>query len=96
MHGLPTWEHLPASEFREAARKDILKHYSATTHFEDVGIVRVEKIKEGLDGDEEKSLFKAIDERGREWWGRKVVIVSGVKDVMVDIEGYKECWVSGM
>jgi hypothetical protein len=94
MHGIPTWEHRDPAEFRAAARKDILAHYE-TTFFEDVSIVSIEKDEIGY-GDEGTSLFKAVDEKGREWWGRKVVVVSGVKDIMPDIEGYEKCWVSGM
>lgn len=97
MHGLPTWEHRDSADFRVAARKDILQNY-ATTFFEDVGIERIEKMEDGWDGkgDKGKTLFKVVDENGKEWWGRKVVLVSGVKDIMPDIKGYVECWVSGM
>ncbi|KUJ17694.1 uncharacterized protein LY89DRAFT_615901 [Mollisia scopiformis] len=91
MHGVPTWEHRDPAEFRAAARKDILAHYD-TTFFEDVAVEKIEN-HQREDG---TSLFKATDEQGREWWGRKVVLVSGVKDIMPDIPGYEECWASGI
>ncbi|KAG9231922.1 hypothetical protein BJ875DRAFT_468218 [Amylocarpus encephaloides] len=91
MHGVPTWEHRDAAEFREATRKDILEHYDTAT-FEDEGIKSIEK-KEGEGG---KTLFKAIDDNGKEWWGRKVALASGIRDMMPDIEGYEECWVKGI
>jgi len=40
--------------------------------------------------------FKAVDDNGKEWFGKKLVLGTGVTDIMPDIEGYEECWVSGM
>ncbi|KAL2062871.1 hypothetical protein VTL71DRAFT_5943 [Oculimacula yallundae] len=91
MHGVLTWEHRDAVEFRAAARKDILAHY-ATTSFEDTTIAKVEKHER----DDETSLFKAIDERENEWWGRKVVLATGIKDIMPNIDGYEKCWGSAI
>ncbi|KAK0117786.1 hypothetical protein ONS95_012112 [Cadophora gregata] len=91
MHGVLTWEHRDAAEFRAAARKDILANYS-TTSFQDSTIMRLEKLARN-DG---TSLFKATDETGKEWWGRKVVIATGIKDIMPEIEGYEECWGTGI
>jgi len=96
MHGILTLEHRNPSEFRAAARADLLSHYD-TLQFEDIGIVSVKKIS--VDGEEEaggKTLFKTVDEKGKEWWGRKLVLATGVKDAMLDIEGYEDCWVKGM
>ncbi|KAG4429913.1 hypothetical protein IFR05_014602 [Cadophora sp. M221] len=91
MHGVLTWEHRDAAEFRAAARKDILANYN-TTSFEDTTISKIEKFER----DNGRSLFKAIDDAGKEWWGRKVVLATGVKDIMLDIEGYDECWGSAI
>lgn len=91
MHGLPTWEHRDAAEYRAAARQDILANYG-TVSFEDTRISSLEKTQRH-DG---SSLFKAVDESGKEWWGRKVVLATGIRDVMLEIEGYEECWASGM
>ncbi|KAH6664520.1 hypothetical protein B0J14DRAFT_552007 [Halenospora varia] len=87
MHGIPTWEHRDAADFRAAARKDILEHYE-TVSFQDVKINKIEK----QDGEEGRTLFMATDVNGKEWWGRKIVLASGIRDVMPDIEGYEECW----
>jgi hypothetical protein len=90
MHGVLTWEHRDAAEYRDAARKDILAHYD-TVSFEDVSIERLEKQeKEG------GTLFKAIDETGKEWWSRKVALCSGIRDIMPEIEGYEDCWADSM
>jgi hypothetical protein len=91
MHGLPTWEHRDAAEYRDAARKDILAHYS-TVSFQDVEITKIEK----REREDVGTLFKATDEYGKEWWGRKVALCSGIKDIMPEIEGYEECWADSM
>lgn len=91
MHGVLTWEHRDPADFRAAARKDILAHYD-TSAFEDVEIVKIEKLAR----EDGSSLFKVVDETGKEWWGRKVAMVNGIKDIMLDIEGYAECWGTGM
>ncbi|TGO52949.1 hypothetical protein BCON_0132g00160 [Botryotinia convoluta] len=90
MHTVSTWDHRDPSEFRAAPREDILARYK-TICFEDMGIQTIEKISKDGDG-EESSIFKAIDDTGKDWWGRKLVHATGVRDIMVDIEGYEECW----
>lgn len=87
MHGVATWEHRDPADYRAAAREDILSHYD-TVSFQDVTIAKITK-REREDG---TSLFQAIDEKGEEWWGRKVVLATGIKDEMLDIEGYEQLW----
>lgn len=91
MHGVLTWEHRDSAEFRIAARKDILAHYN-TTFFQDSTISKLEKLAK----EDGTSLFKAIDDTGKEWWGRKLVLATGIKDIMPALEGYEECWGSGI
>jgi hypothetical protein len=91
MHAVPTWDHRDPAEFRAAARRDLLARYG-TTSFVDVGIKTIKK-SERKDG---SSLFEAIDDNGKSWWGRKVVLATGIKDVFPNIDGYSECWVKGM
>ncbi|KAF7913404.1 hypothetical protein BELL_0910g00030 [Botrytis elliptica] len=92
MHTVSTWDHRDPSEFRAASREDILARYK-TICFEDVGIQTIEKVSKDGEGEGEGSgIFKAIDDTGKDWWGRKLVLATGVKDIMVDIEGYEECW----
>ncbi|TGO22065.1 hypothetical protein BPAE_0184g00180 [Botrytis paeoniae] len=83
-------DHRDPSELRAASREGILARYK-TIYFEDVGIQTVEKISKNGDG-EGSSFFKAIDDIGKDWWGRKLVLATGVGDILVDIEGYEECW----
>lgn len=87
MHGVPSWEHRDPSEFRQAVKEDILAHYD-TVRFQDSNIDTIEKTQR----EDGTSFFKAVDTTGQEWWGRKVVLASGIKDVMLDIPGYEENW----
>ncbi|TVY80806.1 Thioredoxin reductase gliT [Lachnellula suecica] len=91
MHGVPTWEHRDPAEYRAVTRKDILAHYD-TVSFEDVGIKSLEKSEREGGG----TLFKAVDVEGKEWWGRKVVLATGIRDIMPEIEGYADCWAKGI
>lgn len=87
MHTVPTWDHRDPAEFRAAIRKDLLSRYPAT-QFQDVKVESISKTDDGL--------FKATDAKGDEWLGRKVILATGVKDVFPPIDGFADCWVSGM
>lgn len=91
MHGVPSWEHRDPAEFRQAVKADIKAHYD-TVKFQEATIDTIEKTER----DGGTTLFKATDTAGREWWGRKVVLASGIKDIMLDIPGYKENWAHSM
>ena len=91
MHAVPTWDHRDPADFRTAAKCDLLARYN-TTSFVDVGIKALKKSAR-KDG---SSLFEAVDKNGKSWWGRKVVLATGVMDVFPDIEGYEDCWVKGI
>ncbi|KAK7981371.1 pyridine nucleotide-disulfide oxidoreductase [Apiospora saccharicola] len=90
MHNVPGWDHKDPAEFRAVSREQILARYK-TIRFEDCEIVRVAKVV----GDKGKPLllFEAVDVSGRKFQGRRVVVASGVRDIMPDdITGYEELW----
>jgi alkyl hydroperoxide reductase subunit AhpF len=91
MHAVPSWDHRDPAEFRAATKRDLLARYN-TTSFIDVGKKTVTKSAK----EDGSSLFEAVDEEGKSWWGRKVVLATGIKDIFPDIEGYEECWIKGM
>jgi len=86
LHTLPGWDHQHPQAFRDAAIKDLERYGSIT-----VEKVEIETVKQRVDG-----LFEAADSGGRVWVGKKVILATGVEDVYPDIDGYAECWVSGM
>ncbi|KAI1176311.1 putative thioredoxin reductase glit-like protein [Nemania sp. FL0916] len=87
MHTLPTWDHQNPSEFRAAARSEILTRYK-TVSFHSAALQSITKVEGGG--------FEAASEDGLRWRGRSVVLATGVKDVFPDIEGYDSCWVHGI
>lgn len=91
MHGVPSWEHRDPADFRKAFREDILAHYD-TVNFKDATIDTITRT-EREDG---SSLFKAVDTTGQEFWGRKVVLATGIRDIMLEIPGYEENWAHSM
>ncbi|KAE8160399.1 hypothetical protein BDV40DRAFT_216576 [Aspergillus tamarii] len=87
MHNVTTWDHSSPAEFRYEARERILARYD-TIQFEDIEIKQVQKTSEGY--------FKAFDTLNRVWTGRKLVLASGVRDIFPEIDGYGECWGTGI
>ncbi|KAL2283667.1 hypothetical protein FJTKL_09725 [Diaporthe vaccinii] len=83
MHTVPTWDHGDPEEFREAAREDILARYS-TVEFADVGVVKIEKKSD--------SHFHLVDESGKEYDFRKIILATGTAYDFPDIDGYQETW----
>lgn len=86
MHTLPTWDHKKPAEFREAAKKD----------FERYGTITVENAEVKTLKQTDEGSFEATTTDGRVFVGRKLILCTGVEDIYPDIEGYAECWVSGM
>ncbi|CAG8962003.1 hypothetical protein HYFRA_00014111 [Hymenoscyphus fraxineus] len=86
MHTVPTWDHRQPSDFRAAARKDFERYGSVT--IENTRATAVKKLDDGL--------FEITGAAGQVWQGRKLVLATGVKDVFPNIDGYAECWISGI
>lgn len=91
MHGVPGFDHVDPAVFRTKAKGDILARYD-TVEFKRAWIGKVEKVSDG----ESAGLFRATDGWGNTYLGRKVVLATGVEDVLPDIEGADECWGRGM
>lgn len=88
MHNVLGWDHRNPAELRAAGRAQLTERYS-TISFENSTIESIKRL-------DEKQLFVAQDEAGKQWYGRKVVLATGVRDIPLDIEGYDECWANGM
>ncbi|KAF2122848.1 hypothetical protein BDV96DRAFT_481611 [Lophiotrema nucula] len=72
--------------YRDKARNEILSNYD-TVAFEETTITRVTKIEGG---------FSAEDDNGGKWEGKKLILATGVTDIYPAIEGYAECWSTGI
>ena len=87
MHIVLGWDHADPGVFRQAAKENILARYQ-TVRFEQVAIQSARKTEEGL--------FEAVDNDGKQWYGKKLILASGSEDLYPDIQGYADCWGKGM
>lgn len=89
LHGVPGWDHEDPASVRTRMQKDLLARYDT------VSIVRttVSRVAQ-IQGP--KTCFSVVDIAGREWSGRKLVLATGVSDILPDIPGYADGWVKGM
>jgi len=88
MHSVPGFDHRNPKDLRDATRNDISSRYNTVAFADNTKIVRIEKTDTGL--------FQATAADGNKWTGRKVVLATGVRDIMPNIPGYADCWVKGM
>ncbi|KAL2819269.1 hypothetical protein BDW59DRAFT_181691 [Aspergillus cavernicola] len=96
MHNVLGWDHVNPAKLREKGRVDLLERYE-TIRFEDSVVERVRRVDFGKGGEtSSSSVFEAVDALGKSWYGRKVVLATGVRDVPLDIEGFEECWGRGV
>ncbi|KAI1435779.1 FAD/NAD(P)-binding domain-containing protein [Xylaria sp. CBS 124048] len=88
MHTLPTWDHQDPEAFRAAAR----------ANFERYGTVTIEKaeVRSAKRREEGNGQFEVVTDDGRTFVGKKMILATGVEDIMPDIPGYADCWVSGI
>lgn len=88
MHNVLGWDHRNPTDLRAAGRADLSNRYS-TIQFQNTSIETIWRL-------DDKQLFEARDAHGKQWYGRKVVLATGVRDIPLEIEGYSECWANGM
>ncbi|KKK25543.1 hypothetical protein P175DRAFT_0535729 [Aspergillus ochraceoroseus IBT 24754] len=88
MHLIPGFDHVHPSEFRAAARQNILSNY---------GHISLEKaVVSSVEKDASTNSFSLTDKTGKTWKGKKLVLANGVEDIYPDIDGYGECWGKGI
>ncbi|KAI3554831.1 hypothetical protein CABS03_08269 [Colletotrichum abscissum] len=89
MHNVLGFDHVPPPIFRAKAREDLKARYAETVTFADgVEVVKTTKVRDGL--------FRAEDKHGKAWFGRRLVLATGVTDISPDIAGYADCWGYGI
>ncbi|KAK8931497.1 Thioredoxin reductase gliT [Metarhizium anisopliae] len=87
MHTVPTWDHKSPEEYRKSAREEMLRRYT-TVDFVNTTIQSVRKT--------DNNAFVATDAQGNEWTGKRLLLATGVTDVLPDIPGYDDCWAKGI
>ncbi|WP_374465460.1 NAD(P)/FAD-dependent oxidoreductase [Chryseobacterium sp.] len=80
-HNFITHDGKTPSEISQLAKKDVEKYN--TVSFYNGTAVKIQKTNEG---------FKIETSSGEKFNSKKLIIASGVKDVMPDIPGFAECW----
>ncbi|OAA63432.1 non ribosomal peptide synthase [Niveomyces insectorum RCEF 264] len=84
MHLIPGFDHVKPSDYRQAARSNILANYDFVK-FQDTKVASVQKV-------EATGSFILNDESGTTWHGKKLILANGVEDIPLPIDGYAECW----
>lgn len=93
MHTVPTWDHKSPAEFRTATRANTKANYDSVTYI-DVSVKSVEQNPGGsVTG---QDAFRLVDQSGKTWYGAKVVLASGCKDIFSNLPGYAEAWPTGI
>lgn len=87
MHGVPGFDHVEPEVFRTKAKGDLLRRYD-TVEFKKAYIEEVKKLDNGN--------FQVTDGWLKVYEGRKVVLASGVRDILPQLEGYDYCWGRGI
>lgn len=87
MYGVLGFDHIAPETFRMKSKGEILRRYD-TIEFKRAYIETIKKLENGN--------FLATDGWANAYEGRKVVIATGVKDVLPQIEGFDFCWGRGV
>lgn len=88
MHTVASRDHQDPYVFRGTAREQIESRYE-TIWFQKSTITHAAK---KLIGKEKYDGFEVKDSDGKTYEGRKLILATGSKDIMPDIEGYRENW----
>ncbi|KAI1176316.1 thioredoxin reductase glit [Nemania sp. FL0916] len=89
LHGVPGWDHEDPASIRTRMQKDLLARYNTVSIIRTT-ISRVAKV------DGPQTRFSVADTSGREWSGKKLILATGVSDILPDIPGYADGWVKGI
>lgn len=85
MHTVPTWDHQSPAAYREQAAREIRERYPGIISFANSGAVSVKKVDNG-------TKVGLVDDRGRTWAGKKIILATGVTDKVPDTQGYAQAW----
>lgn len=84
-HTIPGFDGKDAADWRSAARADLGKYHNVERHHGQ--IVSLERLAGGSVSDPTPTRFRATDDEGKVIECRKVVLATGLQDVLPDIPG---------
>ncbi|KAK8040909.1 Thioredoxin reductase gliT [Apiospora phragmitis] len=90
MHMVSTWDHRPPRDYLAASRAELTRRYPDQCIFVDGEIATIKRVSEG------PSIFEASDAAGNQWRGQKVILATGVRDLLPFIDGLDDCWGHGV
>lgn len=93
MHMVSTWDHRSPRDFLAASREELSQRYSDQYELvaeEVTTIVRVSGPSKII------SQFEAGNGDGGKWRGRKIILATGVRDLLPFIDGFDDCWGTGI
>ncbi|KAK8066613.1 hypothetical protein PG997_013360 [Apiospora hydei] len=90
MHMVSTWDHRPPGEFLAAGRAELTQRYPGQYTFVNGEVASIKRVSDG------PSIFEASDAAGKQWRGRKVILATGVRDLLPFIDGLEDCWGRGV
>lgn len=93
MHTVPSRDGAHPAEFRAIARAQIESKYTSI-EFAKPGLEIVRASRREVEADKGESYlgFEIADKEGGIWRGRKLVLATGSRDILPQIEGYAENW----
>lgn len=97
MHMVSTWDHRPPAEYLAASREELSRRYPDQCRILHKEVAAIERVT-GTTTTTAKghTLFEARDEAGASWRGRKVILATGVRDLLPFIDGFDDCWGTGV
>ncbi|KAF1840907.1 FAD/NAD(P)-binding domain-containing protein [Cucurbitaria berberidis CBS 394.84] len=88
MHSVASRDHFDPREFGRIAREQIESRYD-TVWFQQGTITQAVKKSIGV---EQYDGFEVQDSEGQAYAAKKLILATGSRDILLDIEGYKENW----
>lgn len=93
MHMVSTWDHRSPHDFLAASREELCQRYPnqyKLVEEEVTNIIRIPGPSRNI------SLFEAGNGAGSQWRGRKIILATGVRDLLPCIDGLEDCWGDGV
>lgn len=91
IHAVLGADHVEPQCFYAGARRQIEKYHN--TDFMTTEVTEIMRINPK---DQQQQSFVAKDGQGNSWHGRSVVLATGARDILPDLEGYAENWPMNM
>ncbi|KKY33262.1 putative thioredoxin reductase [Diaporthe ampelina] len=93
MHMVSTWDHHKPGDYLSASREELTLRYPDQCRIVQGEVTNIERVSGTARG---LSVFEVHDEAGNTWRGRKVILATGVRDLLPFIDGFEDCWGTGV